>query len=360
MLAVGFALGLAFAVPGAVYWLVVWVRTGVSPFRCVYGDPVCSLTVATWLLCIVTALAFLAAYAAARWAVRTYNVAFQTLQMEQSRALAERRTKPPDGERRPSTADGNRPREQAHDDTPPERSVPQAHATLANGKLTSDAPDYEAQSDFLHEDFEFASLGRSALIDVRLVLRVCFADEDTEDETLPVNIGNLRDDDTTWARLWLEGSSLQSVRSIGWDEAGAISTVDDEDRKLLFRPLPQRPPRVGSMMPIDLAGTTSSKTVGTTPSKTTPTLKPAVEVPLGAQPIAEQPIEEDTSGEEAAAAAAELVVTPRIPRKGVAPAQRVQADVPPPIPTPQPGVGEPTQGTTEAQSGEGTSSEPEP
>ncbi len=44
-----------------------WVAIGAHPARCIYGDPVCSLTVSTYLLGMLTLGAFLAAYKAARY-----------------------------------------------------------------------------------------------------------------------------------------------------------------------------------------------------------------------------------------------------------------------------------------------------
>jgi hypothetical protein len=81
-------------VSGLAYWTIV--RNG-NGFRCIYGDPACSLTVATWLLVIATAAAFLAAFKAAKEAIRTYDVTSSSLalarrmaQLEQAQLFAER------------------------------------------------------------------------------------------------------------------------------------------------------------------------------------------------------------------------------------------------------------------------------
>jgi hypothetical protein len=54
---------LAAILPGIPYWM----KIGVHPARCIYGDPICSLTVSTYLLGCLTLAAFLAAYKAARY-----------------------------------------------------------------------------------------------------------------------------------------------------------------------------------------------------------------------------------------------------------------------------------------------------
>jgi hypothetical protein len=62
------ALLLACLAPGAIYWNSIHAHFA----RCVYGDPICSLTVSTYLLCILTVAAFLAAYRAARYAQKAF------------------------------------------------------------------------------------------------------------------------------------------------------------------------------------------------------------------------------------------------------------------------------------------------
>src|SRR5215469_10760167 len=86
---------LAILIPGAIFWM----HFGQHASRCVYGDPICSLTVSTYLLCFLTVLAFLAAYKAARYAQKT-------LQMERAVILSLNRCSAleadgPEGEKAP-------------------------------------------------------------------------------------------------------------------------------------------------------------------------------------------------------------------------------------------------------------------
>jgi hypothetical protein len=82
----------------AVEWYVYWSGTHIgSFFRCIYGDPSCSLTLATWLLAVVTVLILLAAFKAANEAVKAYidgqkslATAQRTLNFERLALLAER------------------------------------------------------------------------------------------------------------------------------------------------------------------------------------------------------------------------------------------------------------------------------
>lgn len=65
-----------FCVEGFIYWR--GSQNG-SPLRCTYGDPVCSLTVATWLLSAFTVSLFLAAIKAAKEAVKVYSATQESL-----------------------------------------------------------------------------------------------------------------------------------------------------------------------------------------------------------------------------------------------------------------------------------------
>ncbi len=61
------AVSLAFIIfigGGVAYWNIA----GAHPARCLYGDATCSLAVSTYLLCLLTSAAFIAAFAAAHYA----------------------------------------------------------------------------------------------------------------------------------------------------------------------------------------------------------------------------------------------------------------------------------------------------
>lgn len=187
-----------------------------SPARCLYGDAGCSLTFATYLLCLLTGLAFLAAFRAARWALKTYRVAADALQLEQSRILIE-----------------------THCRSDHER-VHYAHVTLQGGRLQLGRPDDDSEPLFLPMDFQFSSLGRTGIVDPKLTLRVKFG-EGQPDVTLPnVLVGSVRPDGTTYARLWLDLNDLDVL--ISWDASTAKQFTDGQDSDLIFRPLAPRTP----------------------------------------------------------------------------------------------------------------------
>jgi hypothetical protein len=63
------AFAFAIIVPGFIYWIVT--RANVA--KCIYGDPVCSLTLSTYLLCALTAFVFLASLIGVRYAKETFE-----------------------------------------------------------------------------------------------------------------------------------------------------------------------------------------------------------------------------------------------------------------------------------------------
>jgi len=70
----------AIFIPGVAYWIAT--RANVS--KCLYGDPACSLTLATYLLSFLTLAAFLAAYRAARYAQQAIEIEREvTMALEQ-------------------------------------------------------------------------------------------------------------------------------------------------------------------------------------------------------------------------------------------------------------------------------------
>ena len=50
-----------------------WIRVGADPARCLFKDPVCSLTISTYLLCALTATVFIASARAVYYARRTFE-----------------------------------------------------------------------------------------------------------------------------------------------------------------------------------------------------------------------------------------------------------------------------------------------
>ncbi len=185
LIAAGIALAAILVFPAIVYWSRVWAITGFSPYRCIYGDAACSLTVATYGLCAVTASAFLAACYAG-------FIALKTLRLEQSRILVER-----------PVSGGNIPVD-AHvvecmfEGTEPRLGKPQA-AELAT---------FESQL------FRFDSIGRAPIVDVQLVLTFSVEGRSSEPPSLAVDIGSLASGGFAYVRLYVQktGTRLRGIR----------------------------------------------------------------------------------------------------------------------------------------------------
>lgn len=170
-----FGLAAAFVAGGVAYWRAsgTW-----SPYHCFYGDANCSLAFATYLLCFLTALAFLAALYAAKTAFRTYN-------MERSTILAE-------------------------------RSCPhiehQAHVSLVlTRQLTfqDGEPDREERGVYyIPFDYDFENLGRSPITDA--FVQVEFQSEGTRQRQL-VSIGSIRRDGHVHARVYVWSGHVRGI-----------------------------------------------------------------------------------------------------------------------------------------------------
>jgi hypothetical protein len=76
---IAFALALVAALVAALGWIYWYHAAHEDAYRCLYGDPVCSLTVATWILVIATSSAFLAAFKGAKEAVKAFRTGVDSL-----------------------------------------------------------------------------------------------------------------------------------------------------------------------------------------------------------------------------------------------------------------------------------------
>lgn len=211
-------------IPGAVYWAIVWRETGISPYRCIYGDAGCALTFATSVLATASSAAFLAAYGAARYAIQSYRISLDGLRLEQSRILVERAYR------------------LNHTDTVPDRCV---HVVLFRDKLAVEEPSVGQQDALESEVFEFESIGRAPIVDaeITLMLTLTITPHPMAATTLqqPVPIGSLRSTGSVYVRLWIERALLANVANVGWNPDEATMQVDDTKVRLLFRPLERRP-----------------------------------------------------------------------------------------------------------------------
>lgn len=168
---------------GAAYWggLHAWSE-------CVYGKADCSLTVATYILCLVTAAAFVAAYAAAGWAYRTYE-------LERAVVLAQRVCRA------------------GHEDS--------IRFFLCDRDLRFKECDrlHESDGDFVPLDFEFDSLGRSAVVEGMLDV-VCTiptpATRRATDLVAPLNDIHMKSDGSLHVRVYLAPEVVNAGASVAF------------------------------------------------------------------------------------------------------------------------------------------------
>lgn len=179
-----------------------WGGYGNLP-HCLYASNECSLAIATYILCLCTAAAFLAAYAAARWALGAY-------QLEQSVILVQR------------TCNAEK------------------HEALI--ELTCDfTAAYRGKPSldeaFLHLDYELESLGRSAVVDEALELHATFnADRtpDTRPDAEPVESAEVAEFRTLLPPIHLKADGSAHLRIYIPHQlvnAGICVTIEQPKRK---------------------------------------------------------------------------------------------------------------------------------
>jgi len=174
--------------------------------RCLFGDATCSLTVATYLLCTLTLLAFLAAYYAAKTALRTY-------QMEQSALLSER---------------------PCVDET----HVPHIVVTLdPDFGLSGEVPgDEERDLYYVAFDYDFENLGRSPIENAQVCLECTLSGSEASISLKQkyVDVGSIRRDGYVHVRvlIWY-GHVTTAVR---WLRDGATRLEMGKAVPLYFAP----------------------------------------------------------------------------------------------------------------------------
>jgi hypothetical protein len=185
-------------VEGWIYWHAAGTW---SPYHCFYGDANCSLTFATYLLCFLTGFAFLAAFYAARIAIRSYL-------MEQSTILTER-----------NCPDSDHP----------------AHVSLTvTDQLAFQewAPDPDEQTfSYIPFDYDFENLGRSPIIDA------CVDAQFESDGTRvrkTVSLGSIRRDGHVHVRVYIWTAYIRG--RLRWLKKGARHWEISKSVPLDFRP----------------------------------------------------------------------------------------------------------------------------
>ena len=216
-----FGVVIAFLVGGRRYWDAgaLW-----PPYHCLYADANCSLAFSTYILDFFTGMAFLAAYYAAKTALRTYG-------MEQSAILAER-------------------------SCPNKEHQEQAHVVLTltpEFDLREQEPDSEDREyRYIPFDYDFENLGRSPIVDAYVWLE-CSYDAVAR---MCVPLGSIRRDGHVHVRVYIWYGFVQA--KVEWLKLGASRWELEKTLELDFRPsrsrrtgflaaaplLPGRPPAV--------------------------------------------------------------------------------------------------------------------
>jgi hypothetical protein len=204
-----------------------WSRTHFDYAKCVFGGDSCSGAFGAYLLVIVTALAAIAAYRAARYAFQTYEVAQRTLGLESSCVLSVERC-----------------RDDSH--LVAEQDVV-LRGTLHGDRIVQQEPPTEGeQTLFYLMTYEFASLGRTAIVlpEVALVFRFQrrrVTEVLCRDEPCLVHLPSLRAGRDAHVRVWI-APELLNVVSAEW--APAATHIQNIVRdKLDFHPIPAERPQ---------------------------------------------------------------------------------------------------------------------
>jgi hypothetical protein len=178
--------------------------------------------VATFALVLVTSLAFVAAYRAAFYALRTYHVASGALGLESSSIMAVARCQ-----------------DKSHTSA--------IEFTLDGGrKVTFGTPDDEGRSGYYAMVYEFRSLGRTSIVNPSIWLYFRFIRRSTEEHAYEevryrVRLASLRRDDVEHVRLWIS-PDLLSLVVVEWVEDGARHEVARQRVTLEFHATPEERP----------------------------------------------------------------------------------------------------------------------
>jgi hypothetical protein len=161
----------------------------------------------------VTALAFLAAAWAGRWAFLTWQVGAGTLAIERSTILGQRRC-----------------------ENATHESKPDLPLRIEQDFIIRDgAP--EPTSGFDRTDYELISLGRSPIVNAIVDVRVDFKNAESDQHT--VEVGSIRSDASVHCALWIHDDILSEIVAINWLSDGARCKGTLE-----FEPLPAHTPTI--------------------------------------------------------------------------------------------------------------------
>lgn len=193
--------GLAFyLIPGVIYWRI----TNADIARCLWGDPVCSLSVGTYFLVLITGLAFVAAYFAAVYAFKTFEVTQRTLGVAQDALKLEVTTV---------------------------LAVTRKETNIAgeidivvrpNYSIENTRPSDDDCMTYLEIKYEFTSLGRTPIVQPEIPLNLSFIRRDDKSNFAPplnvtVHIPSLKTDGSSLVTIWVPPDLLNYI-VLKWEE----------------------------------------------------------------------------------------------------------------------------------------------
>ncbi len=201
---------IVFLAPAIVFWISS--RTNVA--ACLWGVATCSITLATYLLVLVSAATLIAAIWAGRWAFMTWKVGEAALAIERSTILGQRRCQ-----------------NTAHRATNPDFALHiDQDCVIRDG-----AP--EPTIGYDRTDYELISLGRSPIVNA--VVDVYCAFKNAEPDQHRVSVGSMRSDASVHCTLWIHDAVLSDIEEIRWLRDSA-----ECEGSLEFKPLPAHKPDV--------------------------------------------------------------------------------------------------------------------
>lgn len=196
-----------------------WIESRTNVAACLWGNAACSLTIATYLLCGITAGAFIAAAVAAQYAYGTWLQGNETLNIERSMVLGQRLC-------------DNR-----------------GHKVDIPLYIGEDYRFYDGKPkplvSFDQMDFEFISLGRSPIVNAIVDVYCYFSNAEADQHS--VIVGSMRSDASVHCTFWIHTDVLRNIENIEWSAIGARC----EGGPLQFKPLRPSKPEMRGKRNID-------------------------------------------------------------------------------------------------------------
>jgi hypothetical protein len=163
------ALWAAFLIVGIAYWLGAHSQV----IRCVFGDSQCSTAIASWILCVVTGLAFIVAARAARWA-------WETLENERTAELGLREC--------------FQRKHQPHVQRFIDNLVDSPRRNSSDG---GDRSTHEPLK------FDITNLGRAPIRDAKILTRIRAAGSTDDPTDIDIDLGCFADRETIHITIWV-------------------------------------------------------------------------------------------------------------------------------------------------------------